>query len=86
MRRPDEPPTFVAPDAYAGPPAPSAYSRWKKTSVSYGPVGRIAATILFCAVPIWWGLSYSIILAIMWVFFVGPLLLRSIWKKTRLPG
>lgn len=50
--------------------------------MSFGPFGRITATILLCVLPLWWSLSYSFVMAIMWAFVIGPMLLRSIWKKT----
>ena len=76
--------SFAHPDAFIGPPQAVRYSRWVKSDVSYGPSGRIIATLLLWLVPLWWGLMYSPILAIFWLCPVGPLLLRDIWKRTRI--
>lgn len=52
--------------------------------MSFGPFGRIVATLLLVIVPIWWSAGYSFIILIVWVFVFSPLLLRSIWKKTHI--
>ena len=78
----DVEPSYAHADAYAGPPLPREASRWRKSDVSFGPFGRIVATVLLCMVPMWWAAGYSLVMLIMWVFFFSPLLLRSIWKKT----
>lgn len=54
--------------------------------MSFGPFGRVMATILLCAVPLWWSLTYSFVMFVMWVFVVTPLLLRSIWKRAAVVG
>ena len=78
------PPSFARADAYLGPPVPRQFSRWRKSDVTFGPLGRIAASILLCAVPIWWAASFSFVMLVMWVFFVSPMVLRSIWRKTQI--
>jgi hypothetical protein len=70
------------PDAYGGPALPRRFSRWRRSDVSFGPIGRIVASVLLCAVPIWWAAASSLVMLLMWVFVISPQLLRSIWKKT----
>ena len=73
-------PPFVHPDAFIGPPRPSGYSRWVKSDISFGPLGRIALTILLF-LPVLWGLMFSLVSAALWLFVVYPLALRSVWKR-----
>lgn len=58
-------------------------SRWRRSDVTFGPFGRVAATLLLCVLPILWAAGYSPVMLIIWTFVVSPLLLRSIWKKAR---
>ena len=65
------------------------YSRRIKSDTSFGLAGRIVLTILLVVVPILVFLTmamgpFGIVGFAMWVFFIGPKLLRSIWKKTRI--
>lgn len=65
------------------------YSRRIKSDTSFGLTGRIVLTILLVVLPILVFLTMSmgpfgIVGFAMWVFVVGPLFLRSIWKKTRI--
>lgn len=71
---------FAHPDAWLGPPLPSGYSRWVKSDVSFGPVGRTVLTILLL-IPALWGLMYSPVAAALWLFVVYPVAMRSVWKK-----
>lgn len=60
--------------------------------MSFGPVGRVALTLLVI-LPVWWmfganvvtlALSYQIgffFAAFAWSAFVVPLLLRDVWKR-----
>jgi hypothetical protein len=57
------------------------YSRWAGTEVSFGPVGRILATILVIGIGVLLGFNYSPVPAVIWLFLGAPVLLRSIWKR-----
>ena len=77
--------TFAPADAFLGPPPPKAYSRTVKTSVSYGPIGRLVATLLLVVLPVGFLLTYAFPFGIVYLVAAGPLLLQSIWKKTPVP-
>jgi hypothetical protein len=65
------------------------YSRWKKSSGTFGPVGRVVATVLllvplpFLAISATVGIG--IIGAGVYVLVVMPWALRDIWKAARTP-
>ena len=64
------------------------YSRWRKSSTTMGPVGRILATVLFF-LPIaifFFGGFYGIVGIAIWVIWILPRALRSIWKRVRVYG
>lgn len=61
---------------------PKAYSRTAKTSVSFGPVGRVIATLLLVVMPAGFLLTYAFPFGVIYVVAAVPLLLSSIWKKT----
>lgn len=71
---------------YALRPVPR-YSRWRGGSTSFGPRGRILASLL-AFVPLVWvfysaglfGLAFGII----WIVFGIPLVLRDVWKRQRI--
>ena len=65
-------------------PAPKpVYSRWQGSSTAFGPRGRIAATAL---VLLFLGISFFYMLLPLWLILVGAgvVVLRDVWKKTRL--
>lgn len=69
-----------------------ATSRWRASAMSFGPVGRIALTVL-AVLPVWWlfganvvdlAFSYQIgyfFAAAAWSVFVVVPLLRDVWKR-----
>ncbi len=64
------------------------YSRWHKGDTSFGPVGRIVATVVLVVLPTVFFLiipigPFGLVGAALWIFVISPMLLRSIWKKTR---
>lgn len=73
-------------DAHVLPPgARVPTSRWQKSTITYGPVGRVLWTVALF-VPEVWLLTQSIfaIFALaLWTFWVIPLTLRSIWQPVR---
>ena len=87
-------------EAEAGAPVnadtPIAYTlgqvRWSrriKSDTSFGLAGRIVLTILLVALPILMFLAmptgpFGLVGLAIWIFVVGPMFLRSIWKKTRI--
>ena len=66
-------------------PTPEPGTRWRASPVTFGPVGRVLATLALCGVPI-------LVLATMgaplipfvgiWLCFI-PLGLRDIWRPVR---
>jgi hypothetical protein len=78
------------PPAPPGPPPPPAPvpergSRWRSTGITFGPVGRIVATVLV-TLPILWFLR-SGILGLIGVVVYGttlyPWALRDVWRRAR---
>ena len=61
------------------------YSRWKKSDGTFGPAGRIIATILLLVpLPVFLlaaATGIGIIGAGLWVIVVMPWALRDIWKR-----
>ena len=59
-------------------------SRWVRSDVTFGPVGRLVATGLALA-PVWWFVVYGgvfgIVGLIVWVPFLLPWVLRDIWRR-----
>jgi hypothetical protein len=67
-------------------------SRWRASSISFGPVGRLVVTAI-ALVPVWWLFGANVVALAMsfqigfffaacaWTIFVVPRLLRDIWKK-----
>jgi hypothetical protein len=63
-----------------------AKSRWLRSEVTFGPIGRIVCTILLIA-PVLFGIFYSVFFLVagfIWLFIV-PLGLRGIWRAVRNP-
>lgn len=61
-------------------------SRWLRSEVTFGPVGRVVWTIVLVA-PILFALFYSvffIVAAAIWAFIL-PMGLRDIWRKVKNP-
>jgi hypothetical protein len=62
-----------------------SYSRWKKTDGTFGPAGRIIATLLLVVpLPVFaLGVAsgIGIVGAGLWVIVVMPWALRDIWKR-----
>ena len=62
-----------------------SYSRWKKTDGTFGPGGRIIATVLLVVpLPVFaLGVAsgIGIVGAGLWVIVVMPWALRDIWKR-----
>jgi hypothetical protein len=60
------------------------HSRWAKSPTTFGPVGRIVATVLVC-LPVWWFLFYTggfgMVGLLLWVLVVLPWALRDIWRR-----
>lgn len=79
-------PGFAPPDAHPEVPMLSdlQWSRWRKTSTTFGPIGRILATIVVCIIPVLWLGSTLFPMAIVWIVTVWPFALRSIWQKGRI--
>lgn len=62
-----------------------SYSRWKKTDGTFGPAGRVIATVLLIVpLPVFaLGVAsgIGIVGAGLWVIVVMPWALRDIWKR-----
>jgi hypothetical protein len=61
-------------------------SRFAATVGSFGPVGRVAVTLLLL-VPVWWWATtgpFGVIGIPVWVLFVLPRALRDVWRRA--PG
>ena len=62
-----------------------SYSRWKKTDGTFGPAGRIIATVLLLLpLPVFVlavATGIGIIGAGVWVLVLMPWALRDIWKR-----
>jgi hypothetical protein len=73
-------------------PPPMVKTRWRKTTTTYGPVGRISWT-LFLLVVLAFFVFGSIVTGGLglaglgaWAFVIMPMALRSIWKAGKLPA
>ena len=54
--------------------------RWERSQVTFGPVGRVAVTLLLF-VPVWFGISATMVFlvpAAIWLFIL-PMALHHIW-------
>jgi hypothetical protein len=77
-RRSDDPVPVV--------PVELRYSRWQRTSVSFGPAGRIAASLALMGTgPLfWWFFQLGgAMFFVMWTAIVLPWGLRDVWRKVR---
>jgi hypothetical protein len=80
-----EPPAFVHPETYRAPPS-AGWSRWKAGETTFGPLGRIVASLALL-IPFYFFFNAGILGIVgvaMWLFIVMPMALRSIWKRTRI--
>ncbi|MBV9871584.1 MAG: hypothetical protein JO214_13275 [Frankiaceae bacterium] len=67
-------------------------SRWKRSAVTFGPAGRVLATVV-ALLPVWWlvgvnipglAMSYQIgwlFAGFLYTVFVAPMILRDVWKR-----
>ena len=73
---------FAHPEAFRARYRPE-FSRWQKSSSTFGPLGRIVATLLLL-IPIYFFFHAGVIGIVglaMWLFVVMPMALRSIWQR-----
>ena len=70
--------------APAGSAVVPVYSRWRGGPTSLGPVGRISWTIGVLLTAAFAVFSGSIFFMGIWILFVGPMILRSVWKRDRI--
>ncbi|MEA2484733.1 MAG: hypothetical protein QOC55_2680 [Thermoleophilaceae bacterium] len=68
----------------AGPTAVPEYSRWRGGPTSFGPAGRISWTVAVLLVAAFSVFSGDIFFMGLWMLFVGPIVLRSVWKRDRI--
>jgi hypothetical protein len=66
-------------------------TRWRKTATTFGPVGRVLATIglvlpfvFFVVIGVLTG-GFTIAGAVIWGFVIMPWGLRDTWKAGQLP-
>lgn len=79
-----EPRIFAHPDS-TRPPLHPEWSRWKKSSTTFGPFGRIVASLALL-LPLYFFFFAGVIGfvgLVMWVGIVMPMALRSIWARGR---
>jgi hypothetical protein len=59
-------------------------SRWERSEVTYGPVGRCIATFVVLVVPLYFAFFSLpfLIAASIWLCSITPMALRQIWRKT----
>ena len=79
-----EPRIFAHPDS-TRPPLHPEWSRWQKSSTTFGPFGRIVAS-LGLLIPLFFFFYAGVIGfvgVVMWVGIVMPMALRSIWARGR---
>lgn len=63
--------------------ADQVHSRWSKSATSFGPVGRVswtAGVVVVAAGTVFSGNPFSIA---VWCLVVAPVVLRSVWARTR---
>ena len=83
---------FAPVGAPALPPVPVAdrqqhlptYTRWRKTTTTFGPVGRVAWTVAVLLVMAMAVFSQNPFAIGPLCFLLPPLVLRSVWAKGRL--
>lgn len=62
-------------------PMQQVYSRWHGGPTSFGPVGRIALTLLVLLAAVWL-LEFNPLGAVVFLLVGAPLVLRDVWKRT----
>ena len=73
---------FAHPEAFRARYRPE-FSRWQKSASTFGPLGRIVATLLLL-IPVYFFFHAGVIGIVglaMWLFVVMPMALRSIWQR-----
>lgn len=60
------------------------HSRWARSTVTFGPVGRVVATVAVL-LPIWWWLAWALFAAVLglpvYLFVLLPWAMRDIWRR-----
>jgi hypothetical protein len=64
-------------------------SRWATSAVTFGPVGRMVASLLLL-LPLWWFINYAgvfgLVGAVIWILKILPWGLRDVWRPVRVPA
>lgn len=60
------------------------HSRWRGGPTSFGPVGRVSWTVAVLLVAAFALFSMDPFFIVIWIGVVGPVLLRSVWKRARI--
>ncbi len=70
------------------PPSRPQTSRWAASAVTFGPAGRIVATLLVLVVGVWllWASFFGFVGALLWLGVITPWALRDIWRPVRRSG
>jgi hypothetical protein len=59
------------------------HSRWASSPITFGPVGRVVATVLVILPLLWFGLyagAFGIIGLVVWGGILLPWAMRDIWR------
>jgi hypothetical protein len=88
MRRFDAPPEPEPQEFHRQVPIPTpvparVYSRWRKSATSFGPVGRLLWTLGVLLIAGLCVFSSDPIAIAGWCLIGAPLILRSVWAKSR---
>lgn len=60
------------------------YSRWRGGTTTFGPVGRLSCTLAVLLLAAFAVVSGDPFFMAIWILFVGPMILRSVWKRDRI--
>jgi hypothetical protein len=64
-------------------------SRWARSEITFGPVGRIVMSLLML-VPLWWFIRYAGVFGLVglpiWLVKVLPWGLQDIWRPVKVPA
>jgi hypothetical protein len=69
-------------------------SRWRSSTISYGPIGRVLWTLVCLVIaiyPIWKAITSGWIWVVLYLggipllFVIFPLVMRDVWKKVPNP-
>lgn len=65
--------------------APQKFSRWKASETSFGPIGKLAITVVVLAVAGWLVVVANLdpLPAIVWCGLFAPWILRDLWRRHR---